>query len=226
MADRQTASSLPSSTPVPARYMVGNWSHIFKDGGASTELRVVFDLVAQRLVAMQLQTERGFVDAGRRELADVQDSLLTANAHVLESPVAEGFELTADMPEWSAPERRNAALTLFERDIAFCRVQHGQLINTLVFELGAGSAEAADEFRWDVVGNAKGNLGDAAANASTDDAVQQEAAIANAEAWVADRIANGSLADIVAASIALGSANTTQAAVFEVLGAPAPGAAQ
>lgn len=68
----------------------------------------------------------------------------------------------------------------------------------------------------------KGNLGSAAANASCDHAVDQDAAIANAEAWVADRIANGSLADIVAASIALGSANDTQAAVFQVLAAPAP----
>lgn len=224
MADRQTAFSSPSSTPAVGRYMVGNWSHIFTDGGASTDLRIAFDLVAQRLVAMQLQTERGFVHAGRRELADVQDSLLTANAHVLESPVAEGFELAADMPEWSAPERRNAALTQFEREIAFCKVQHGQLIDTLVFELEAGGDEAADEFRWDVVDSAKGNLGSAAANVSTDDAVDQDAAIANAEAWVADRIANGSLADIVAASIALGSANETQAAVFAVLATPAPAA--
>ncbi|MFC5512826.1 hypothetical protein ACFPOU_17115 [Massilia jejuensis] len=225
MADRQTASSLPSPAPAAGRYMIGNWSHILTDGGASTELRIVFDLVAQRLVAMQLQTERGFVDAGRRELADVQDSLLTANANVLESPVAEGFELAADMPEWSVPERRNAALTQFEREIAFCKVQHGQLIETLVFELEAASDEVADEFRWDVVDSAKGNLGSAAANASTDDAVDQEAAIANAEAWIADRISNGSLADIVAASIALSSANETQSAVFELLGAPAPEAA-
>lgn len=218
-----TTTCLPQ--PGAGRYLVGNWSHIFADSGASTELRIAFDTAEQRLVAMQLQTERGFVDAGRRELADVQDSLLTANAHVLESPVAEGFELAADMPEWSAPERRNAALTQFEREIAFCKVQHGQLIETLVFELEAGGDEATDEFRWDVVDSAKGNLGGAAANASTDDAVDQEAAIANAEAWVADRISNGSLADIVAASIALGSANQTQAAVFEVLAAPAPAAA-
>ena len=222
MADSQPAFLSPSSTPAAGRYMVGSWSHIFTDGGASTDLRIVFDMVAQRLAAMQLQTERGFVDAGRCELADVQDSLLTANAHVLESPVAEGFELAADMPEWSAPERRNAALTQFEREITFCKVQHGQLIDTLVFELEAGSEEVADEFRWDVVDSAKGNLGSAAANASTDNAVDQEAAIANAEAWVADRIANGTLADIVAASIALGSANETQAAVFQVLSTPVP----
>jgi len=212
--------------PAAARYMIGNWSHILTDGGPSTDLRIVFDLVAQRLVAMQLQTNRGFVDAARHELADVQDSLLTANAHVLESPVTEGFDLATDKPEWSAPERRNAAFTQFEREIAICKVQHGQLIDALVFELEAGSDEAADEFRWDLVDSAKGNLGGAAANASTDDAVDQEAAIANAEAWVADHISNGSLADIVAASIALGSANETQAAVFGVLATPAPGAAQ
>lgn len=219
-------ATLPSLKPAAGRYMVGNWSHIFTAGGASTELRIAFDLVAQRLMAMQLQTERGFVDAGRRELAEVQGSLLTANAHVIESPMAEGLELAADMPEWSAPERRNAALIQFEREMAFCKVQHGQLIDTLVFELEAGSGDEAEEFRWDVVDSAKGSLGGAAADASTDDVVDQEAALANAEAWVADRIANGSLADIVAASIALGSANQTQAAVFAVLAAPAPAAAR
>lgn len=153
-----THTSTTTCRPQPGagRYHVGSWSHIFSDSSASTELRIPFDTVAQRLVAMQLQTERGFVDAGRRELADVQDSLLTANVHVLESPVAEGCKIAADMPDWSAPERRNAALTQFEREIAFCKVQHGQLIDTLVFELEAGCDEATDEFRWDMVDTAKG----------------------------------------------------------------------
>lgn len=207
------------------RYIVGDWSHIFASDGPATDVRIVFDTASKRLVAMQMHTHRGYVDAGRAQLADVQDSLLTANAHVIESPVDEGFQLAAEMPDWSASERRNAAIVQFEREITFCKVQHGQLIDTLVLELEAGSDDATDEFRWDVVDSAKGNLGTAAANASTDDAASQDAAIANAEAWVADRIANGSLADIVATSIALSSANETQATVFELLAAPAPTAA-
>lgn len=235
MADQHSAPSLAgqhlagSHDTAPAagagRYIVGDWSHIFADDGPATDVRIVFDTTSRRLVAMQMHTHRGYVDAGRAQLADVQDSLLTANAHVIESPAGEGFRLAAEMPDWSAPERRNAAIVQFEREIAFCKVQHGQLIETLVFELEAHSDEATEEFRWDVVDSAKGNLGTAAANASTDDAADQDAAIANAEAWVADRIANGALADIVATSIALGSANETQATVFELLAAPAPTAA-
>lgn len=220
MADRQTASPFSSSAPVPTRYIIGSWSHIFIANYPSIELRIVFDTAAQRLVAMHIETRRGFVDASRREIADVQDSLLTANAHVLESPVANGFTLAADMPEWSV--RRSSALTQFAREIALCKAQYGQLIDSLVCELEAGSAEAVDEFRWDVVDSAEGKLGIAAANASTDDAIEKETAVANAEAWVGDRIADGSLADIVAASIALVSASETQAAVFAVLATPAP----
>lgn len=209
------------------RYIVGDWSHIFANDGPATDVRIVFDIASKRLVAMQMHTHRGYVDAGRAQLADVQDSLLTANAHVLESPVAEGFQFAAEMPDWSAPECRNAAIAQFEREIAFSKVQHGLLIGQLANELGAGGDDAADEFRWDVVDNAKGNLAAAAANAATDDPAAQESAIAGAEAWVADHVSNGSLEDLVAASIALSSANETETAIFQLLTAPAvaPGGA-
>lgn len=214
-------------SPGAGRYIVGDWSHIFADDGPSTDVRIVFDTIERRLVAMQMHTHRGYVDAGRTQLADVQDSLLTANAHVIESPVAEGFQLAAEMPDWSAPERRNLATAQFEREIYFCKVQHGQLIDTLVFELEAGGEHVADEFRWDVVDNAKVNLAAAAANSAMDDPATQENAIAVAEAWVAEHVSNGSLADLVAASIALINANETEVAVFNLLTAPAaaPGGA-
>ena len=203
------------------RYIVGDWSHIFAEGSAPTDLRLAFDTATQRLVAMQLHTARGYVDAGRADMADVQESLLTANAHVLESPVAEGFHLAAGMPDWSAPEKRNAAIVQFEREIAFCKTQHGIFIGEMARELEAGGDDAQDEFHWDVVDRAKGNLAAAAANAATDDEGAQENAIAAAEAWVAQHVAGGTLLDILAASIALSSANETQVAVFAVLTAPA-----
>lgn len=209
------------------RYIVGNWSHIFADDGPATDVRIVFDTAAKRLVAMQIHTHRGYVDAGRAQLADVQDSLLTANAHVPESPVAEGFQLAAKMPDWSAPECRNGAFVQFEREIAFAKVQHGILIGQLALELEAGGDDAIEEFRWDVVDAAKGNLASAAANASTDDPEDQEEAIAGAEAWVAEHVSNGTLLDLLAASIVLSSANETETAVFQVLTSPAeaPGGA-
>jgi hypothetical protein len=237
MADQHSASTLAGQQPTgsldqtPAagagRYIVGNWSHIFASDGPATEVRIVFDITSKRLVAMQMHTHRGYVDAGRAQLSDVQDSLLTANAHVLESPVAEGFQLATDMPDWSAPECRNAAVVQFEREIAFCKIQHGVLVGQLALELEVGGEDAIDEFRWDVVDAARGNLASAAANAATDNPDEQENAIAGAEAWVAENVSNGTLLDLLAASIALSSANETEAAVFGLLTTPAeaPGAA-
>lgn len=237
MADHHSAPTLAgqhltgSLHKAPAagagRYIVGDWSHIFADDGPATDVRIVFDTLSKRLVAMQMHTHRGYVDAGRAQLADVQDSLLTANTHVIESPVAEGFQLAAEMPDWSAPECRNAAIVQFEREIAFSKVQHGLLIGQLALELESGGEDAIDEFRWDVVDAAKGDLASAAANASTDNPADQENAIARAEAWVAEHVSNGTLLDLLAVSIALTSANDTETAVFQVLTSPAeaPGGA-
>lgn len=209
------------------RYIVGNWSHIFADDGPATDVRIVFDTVSKFLIAMQLHTHRGYVDGGSAQLADVQDSLLMANAHVLEWPVAEGLQIASEMPDWAAQECRNAAIVQFERDISFAKVQFGLLIGALAADLRSGGEDAEDEFRWDVVDNAKGNLAAAAANAATDEPDDQEAAIAGAEAWVTERVSGGSLEDIVATSIALSSANDTETAIFHLLTAPAtaPGAA-
>lgn len=209
------------------RYIVGNWSHIFASDGPPSDVRIVFDTASKRLVAMQIHTHRGYLDAGRAQLEEVQDSLLTANAHVLESPVAEAFQLAAEMPDWSTPECCNGAFLQFEREIAFAKLQYGILIGQLALELEAGGGDAIEEFRWDVVDAAKGNLASAAANESTDDSDDQSAAIANTEVWVAEHVSNGTLLDLLAASIVLSSASETETAVFQVLTSPtaAPGGA-
>jgi hypothetical protein len=218
----QAPQDVPSSPHAAGtgRYIVGDWSHIFAEGSAPTDLRLVFDTSAQRIVAMQLHTPRGYVDAGRADVADVQESLLTANAHVIDLPLGEGFQLAAEMPDWSAPEARNLAIVQFEREIAFCKTQHGILIEEMARELEAGG-DAEDEFHWEVVDRAKGHLAAAAANATTDDEGAQENAIAVAEAWVAKHVASGTLLDTLAAAIALSSANETQVAVFALLAGPA-----
>ncbi|MBY0239168.1 MAG: hypothetical protein K2X55_07625 [Burkholderiaceae bacterium] len=230
MANQHTEPTLPgqhttgSVDKAPAagsgQYIVGNWSHIFAADGPPTDVRIVFDTISHHLVAMQMHTHRGYVDAGRAQLADVQDSLLTANTHVIESPAAEGFQLAAEMPDWAAPECRNAAIAQFEREIAFTKVLHGLLISQLASELDAGGGDIADEFRWDVVDNAKGNLAAAAANATTDAPADQENAVAGAEAWVSEHVSNGSIEDLVAIAIALSSANDTEMAIFQLLTAP------
>lgn len=237
MANQHTEPTLPGQHPTgsldkaPAagsgRYIVGNWSHIFAADGPPTNVRIVFDTISHHLVAMQMHTHRGYVDAGRAQLADVQESLLTANTHVIESPAAEGFQLAAEMPDWAATECRNAAIAQFELQVAFSKVQHDLLIGQLANELGAGGGDIAGEFRWDVVDNAKGYLAAAAANAATDYPADQENAISSAEAWVTKHVSDGSLEDLVATSIALSSANETETAVYQLLATPAaaPGGA-
>lgn len=225
----QQLTSSHNATPAAGarRYIVGDWFHIFDDDESFTDVRIAFDTVSQRLVAMQIHTHRGYVDAGRAQVADVQEHLRYAHPLALRPPLAEGLEYASMMPDWSAPERRNAAIVQFERETAFAKVQHGMLIGQLALELEAGGEDAIDEFRWDVVDAAKGNLASAAANASTDNSRDQENAIAGAEAWVAEHVSNGTLLDLLAASIALSSANETETAVFQVLASPAeaPGGA-
>lgn len=228
LAGQHLAGS-PDNAPAAGagRYIVGNWSHIFADDDNFTDVRIAFDTISQRLVAMQIHTRRGYVDAGREQLAEAENHLLHAYPFVLRPPIAAGLERATEMPDWSTQECRNAAIVQFERKIAFCKVQHGILIGQLALELEARDEDAIDELRWDVVDAAKGGLASAAANASTDNPDDQENAIARAEAWVAEHVSNGTLLDLLAASIALSSANDTQAAVFQLLSAPAaaPGGA-
>lgn len=191
-AGQHLTGSHNTTPPAGARrYIVGDWFHIFDDDEPFTDVRIAFDTVSQRLVAMQIHTHRGYVDAGRAQLADVQEHLLLAHPLVLRPPLAEGLEYASMMPDWSAPALRNAAIVQFEREIALCKVQHGVLIDQLTLELEASVEEADDEFRWDVVDIVKGHLAAAAANAATNDRAEQENAIARAEAWVADNIAGG-----------------------------------
>lgn len=94
--------TLRDATNVP-RYITGNWSHIFADSSTERDLRLVFDTVTKRVIAMQIRTGIGYECASQEAIADVQDSLLTANEDALETPDNWGLERTYELPDWSAP---------------------------------------------------------------------------------------------------------------------------
>ncbi len=83
------------------RYITGNWGHIFAGSKTERDLRFVFDTTAQKVVAMQILTGRGYENATSDAIADVQDSLLTANEDVLENPEENNLEATSELPDWS-----------------------------------------------------------------------------------------------------------------------------
>lgn len=83
------------------RYIAGNWNHIFADSKTERDLRFVFDTNTQKVVAMQILTGLGYENASLEAIADVQDSLLTANEEVLESPEENDLKATSELPDWS-----------------------------------------------------------------------------------------------------------------------------
>lgn len=82
------------------RFITGNWNHIFADSKTERDLRFVFDTSTQRVVAMQILTGSGYENATRDAIADLQDSLLTANEEVLQAPEVNGLSATSDLPDW------------------------------------------------------------------------------------------------------------------------------
>jgi len=71
-------------------------------------------------------------------------------------------------------------------------------IDAVVQRLGA---RRFTSLHWDLVDELKGVLGAQAANASSDDAGEQEDAIAEAEGWVTDNVSQGGVESTVAMAL-------------------------
>lgn len=212
-------------------YLVGHWGHIFAGSPSERTTRLVFDRHERQIVAMQIKTATGYQDAGRRQIADVLDSILTANAEALTSPEEWGLAIANSLPSWACRGEKSEAIQQFEREIADCKVQFGLLIGELAGLVDGADLETESEFRWDVVDEVKTHVGAAAANAevsalrlpgcipdsSEDD---EDSAIAAAEEWVAQNISNGDTQTLIAAAIALSSANETEERVRQLVPAP------
>jgi hypothetical protein len=89
-----------------SKFISGNWGHIFEADEHERMTRIVIDADSQKLVFAQVQRIRSmdstYSEASRHEMADLEDSLLDANADLFNDPVGFGLTTTDEIPEWAA----------------------------------------------------------------------------------------------------------------------------
>lgn len=89
-----------------AKYLSGNWGHIFDGEQQERMTRIVVDADAQKLVFAQVQRirsmESSYKEAVREEMADLEDSLLNGNSELFDYPEGFGLIVTEGLPEWAA----------------------------------------------------------------------------------------------------------------------------
>ena len=87
-------------------YVVGEGrEHIFHENGSPSPVRFVFDLAANRLIALDVQINHRWQQASAAELADVEDSLKNANEDALDNPEDWGLDATNALPDWALTTR-------------------------------------------------------------------------------------------------------------------------
>jgi len=77
----------------------------------------------------------------------------------------------------------------FKQDFAVLRSEQAPLIETLLGDL-MRSGKKIDSFFYEQIDELKGYLGMQVANEASDDPIEQEAAIAEAEDWVAENLSS------------------------------------
>lgn len=89
------------------RYLVAEgWDHIFEGFGQRT-VRFVFDRAADKIVHLDIEFGvGGWKPATASQLADVEDSLKTANEDAFEQPDEYGLAEADNLPEWAAAGSR------------------------------------------------------------------------------------------------------------------------
>jgi hypothetical protein len=87
--------------PATGRYIVGEWAHIFPKRRGMSTVRLAFDKQTRRIVAMQKYGESGYKEASSADVADVEDSIVNANAEAIDNPADFGLELTDALPIWA-----------------------------------------------------------------------------------------------------------------------------
>lgn len=107
MADAEITQSLKRVADM-RQYLIANepnaWPHLFA-GFGEYAVRFVFDRKANAIVAMQLFApgSNTWRDATQEQIAEVQDSLITANVEAIADPFGSGYGLTAadHLPFWA-----------------------------------------------------------------------------------------------------------------------------
>ena len=83
-------------------YIVGTWPHLFGPGaGTEAALRIVFDRVTRRIVALEIMHATGWRAASIDEIQDVYESFVHVN-DVPSDPLEAGFSTTNALPLWAA----------------------------------------------------------------------------------------------------------------------------
>ncbi len=97
----QVWGSLPK-TPLTAKFVVGEWSHIFGAGNSETRCRIVIDLKKSSLVAAQEWVGYKFVAIHGERLKDLAESVIEVNvAHENIDEWAPDPVLTDVLPDWA-----------------------------------------------------------------------------------------------------------------------------
>ncbi|NMX83646.1 hypothetical protein HBO10_29515 [Pseudomonas sp. WS 5503] len=89
-----------------SKFISGTWGHIFEADEHERMTRIVIDAESQKLVFAQIQRMRSmdssYSEACRHEMADLEESLLDANADLFNDPVGFGLITSHEIPEWAA----------------------------------------------------------------------------------------------------------------------------
>lgn len=89
-----------------SKLISGNWGHIFEVEEHERMTRIVIDAESHKLEFAQVQRMRSkdatYSEACRHEMADEEESLLDANADLLNDPVGFGLISSDEIPVWAA----------------------------------------------------------------------------------------------------------------------------
>lgn len=100
ITDAEEASE--AAQPLP-RYVVGPHWKDFLDGMEDEQtMRMVYDTETKRIIAMEIETDGGYVPASTAAIAEALDSLVS-EPEPLAEPFAYGLEYVDEVPAWAAP---------------------------------------------------------------------------------------------------------------------------
>lgn len=86
------------------KFHTGDWAHRFIDDRSDRMTQIVLDVDQQQLVAATVQRDRAadvYTAATREEFADLQDSVINANAELFDGPATFGLIAVDDLPTWA-----------------------------------------------------------------------------------------------------------------------------
>lgn len=203
------------AAPAPAMYLTGTWEHIFV-GTRQSDVRLVFDLASNKIIAMQHVSGRGtFSLASAEEMADVQDSIVNANPEALINPDDFGLTAVATLPEWACGTFANPSIDQFVREMAAAGVGFGLLVGELIDELQQHpDQDKVQELEWEIISEVRDHVIAAVESNAGPTSDDQYLAVHYADSWVTQQVKG--LPTVLYASIGLTSADETTSRVHAI----------